>query len=106
MATDILFLLPAPKFVFTRHLPAKDFRSLLVSALERWYVPLPRSHARILMFARLSPNKDWQAPAEDAIQKVARELAQTIARETHKKPRQTISADADIAAFAIILLLL
>jgi AcrR family transcriptional regulator len=84
----------------------KNLHSLLLSALHRWYRVLPRSDARILMFARLSQNKDWRATAVAAIQGLINTLTTTIGREIAKKPRQKLPADTNVAAQGIILILL
>ena len=80
------------KFVLLMYEERKDdFGALLVSALERWYLALPRSAARLIMHASLSTNHKWQEIATAAIEKLVAVLTTSIERQTRGKPAKATS---------------
>lgn len=70
------------------HKGSGDVRSFITAAVRNWYESVHEQPARLMMYAYLSGNEDWQRLAYDPLEKVIKALAVTLAEGIDKKAKQ------------------
>ncbi len=65
-----------------------DVRSFLTAAVRHWYESVHEQPARLMMYAYLSENEEWQRLAYEPLEKVIKALAVTLAEGVDKKAKR------------------
>jgi AcrR family transcriptional regulator len=73
-----------------------NVRSFVTAAVRHWYDSVPEQPARLMMYAYLSRNEEWQAtayaPLEDIIKVLASTLDEGIDKKAKPRPKVAVAA--------------
>jgi len=70
------------------HKESGNVRSFVTAAVRHWYESFHEQPARLMMYAYLSGNEEWQRLAYEPLEKVIKALAVTLAEGIDKKVKR------------------
>lgn len=78
------------------HKESGNVRAFITAAVRHWYESVPEQPARLMMYAYLSGNEEWQRIAYEPLEKIIKVLAVTLDEGIGKKakPRPKAAAAA------------